>query len=403
MNGNNGGGSSNSIGKLILIITAAVLALAIVIGAVAAAFAIGAGAGGTAGFLFDDIVGWIEDLFDGNDSNNGDSGGGSGNKKNPKDTEEDKAVDVVKANISLPVSTPSGSYLISGSAASTIADDVAKSQAAILVNVTDGTVTAGRNIDTKIYPASMTKVMTLLVACENAKEAGKLLTVTQDMIDYKESHGASGNMAFTAGEQISVEDALYLINYTSDTIACLLIAEYISGSEAEFVKLMNAKAAEIGLTNTHFVNTTGLHDPDHYTTCREMAAIMNCALNNSVAAKIIKSYKGRTISVYENNKPSTTRKEPNTVYSRWYSTRLGDDNTIGSGITVIGGKTGYEDIPTSCFVTAAKNSDGKIFICVTVGRVKINYDDKGKEKTEESVSESQSTTDTKKIYTTYAK
>jgi hypothetical protein len=121
----------------------------------------------------------------------------------------------------------------------------------------------------------MTKVMTLLVACEKAPNAGKLLTVEQWMIDYQQSNKASGIMGFVAGDQISVESALYLINYTSDTIACLLIADYIAGSEADFVSLMNQKAADLGLKDTHFVNTTGLQDANHYTTCREMAIIMN--------------------------------------------------------------------------------------------------------------------------------
>ena len=390
----NTGSSNGKIITLIVIVVAAILALAIIIGAVSIAFTAGAGAGGVTGFFADDLFSWFEDLFDG-DSNSSGSGNSGGSNKKPKDTVEEKPKDIVSASISLPVSTPSGSYLSSNTPGQSISDDLISSNAAILVNVTDGNVAvAGKNYDTKIYPASMTKVMTLLVACENAKEAGKLLTVTQEMIDYKEALKASGIMGFTAGEQISVEDALYLINYNSDTIACLLVAEYIAGSEAEFVKLMNAKATELGLTHTNFVNSTGLHDDNHYTTCREMAAIMNCAMNNSVAKKIITSYSGRRIPVYENNEPSTTREDTITIYSGWYSERLKDDNTIGNGITVIGGKTGYEDIPTGCFVTVAKNSSGKQFICVTVGRV---------DSSQGSVSSTASTNDTKTIYTTYAK
>ena len=177
-------------------------------------------------------------------------------------------------------------------------------------------------------------------------------------------------------------------------MACLLIAEYVSGSEEAFVALMNKKAAALGLKNTHFMNTTGLHDDDHYTTCREMAAIMNCAMNNPVAGKIISSYSGRGISVYVNN--IATR--GGTVYAAWYSDkdRFGDDAQISGTngqMKAIGGKTGYEDIPTACFVTIAEHKNGSRYICVTVGRTAT---------TQGAVNPKTSTIDTEYIYANYA-
>jgi len=329
----------------------------------------------------------------GNGSTTENAGGSAGKKpstnKPPKDTRPE-----VEYTISLPSATQSGVNVNYSAPAEEISGIA--SQAAVLIDMSNGNAVAGKNSDTRIYPASMTKVMTLLVACEKAPNAGKLLTVEQWMIDYQQSNKASGIMGFVAGDQISVESALYLINYTSDTIACLLIADYIAGSEADFVSLMNQKAVDLGLKDTHFVNTTGLQDANHYTTCREMAIIMNEAMKNPTAKKIITSYVGTTVDIYSGYESGNTDpyRQP-TIYSSWYSERMGNDPKVNSNITVIGGKTGYEDIPTGCFVTVAKNaSNGKQYICVNVGRI---------DETQTEVSSSQSTKDSITIYKNYAK
>ena len=280
-----------------------------------------------------------------------------------------------KTQIKLPSATASGSYKSSSDSAAVSIEGI-QSQAAILVNLNTGTSTAEKNSDTVIYPASMTKVMTVLKA--DAYGHG--------------IRGGSGIMAFKAGDAITVEDALYLINYNSDTIACLLIANHVAQSEAGFVALMNNKAKAIGLSNTNFVNCTGLHDANHYTTCREMAAIMACAMKNEAAKKIITAYSGYSVDVYVNG---NVDRSP-TVYSGWFSTRLGDNNWAGKGsdVKIYGGKTGFEDIPTSCFVTYAQNTVTKTeYICVTVGRISED---------QPKVSNAQSTEDTKKVYQVYA-
>ncbi|MBE6632268.1 MAG: D-alanyl-D-alanine carboxypeptidase [Ruminococcaceae bacterium] len=297
-----------------------------------------------------------------------------------------------KTQIKLPCATSAGSFK-SSSDASVVSIEGIESQSAILVNLNSGTSTAEKSADTVIYPASMTKVMTVLVACENAKDPNAKLTVTEAMVQYQQSMGGSSIMAFKAGESITVEDALYLINYNSDTIACLLIAEHIAQSEAGFVAMMNNKAKSLGLTSTNFVNCTGLHDANHYTTAREMAAIMACAMKNETAKKIITAYAGYSVYVYVNG---DVDRSP-TVYSGWFSTRLGDNNWAGKGsdVKIYGGKTGYEDIPTSCFVTYAQNTETKTeYICVTVGRIS---------KDQPAVSNAESTEDTKKIYQVYGK
>lgn len=303
----------------------------------------------------------------------------------------------VKAKfLTLPSATVVGSYASTSGTNADVSSDVnIKSAAAVLVDVSSGKSIAQKEADTRIYPASMTKVMTLLIACENAKNPTDKMTITQEMIDYQSNAGASGIMGFKAGESITVEDALFLINYNSDTIACLLIANHIAGSEDAFVQMMNRRAQELGCTGTNFVNTTGLEDENHYTTCRDMATIMTAAMNNSAAKTVLTSYKAYTVSVYvEKNSTPTISRSPS-IYAGWYSTRLKDNNSLGGGMKIIAGKTGSEDTPTACFVTVAKDdSTGKTYVCVTVGRIR-----KGEGT---GVSTTVSTSDTKHLYQTYA-
>ena len=289
-----------------------------------------------------------------------------------------------KTGIVLPSATPSGNYL-SGTAENfkTISDIT--SECAVLVDANSMLTVAGKNNDVVIHPASMTKVMTLLVACERLDDPNALLTVKQEMLDRRKQLDGSGELVDNAtvvnssedteviqmvDKSVTVEDALYLINYQSDTVACLMIAEHISGSEAEFVKLMNDKAKEIGLTNTNFVNCTGLTEISgeyNTTTCREMAAIMNCAIKNEVAKKIISSTQKYKADVYEGGQ-KTDYYIP--FFADWYNreARL-NGNTKAGKVTIQGGKTGYEDIPTSCFITyGISSSNARTYICVIVGK-----------------------------------
>ena len=269
-----------------------------------------------------------------------------------------------------------------------------KSAHAILVELTGNTSIVEKGADTRVYPASMTKIMTLLVACENARNANDRMAVTQEMVDYHKNTGGSGQMAFVAGEAITVEDALHLVIYDSDTIACLLLAEYVAGSEAEFVALMNAKAAELGLSGTNFKNCTGLHNEEHYTTCRDMATIMACVLKNNAAKQILTSFNGYVVDIYDNMESKLSR--TSLAYADWYSGRLEDNPWAGNGsdVKIMGGKTGYEDVPRYCFVTYAQNtSTNTEYICVTVGR---------SNEQQYSIRLVESVSDTKRLYQKYA-
>ncbi len=358
------------------------------------------------------FVGLAMDASDGGsipvDGIGGGGGGGSGSPSKPVGG---SAVGT-KTGMVLPSATQSGTYLSSGNG---VEISSVKSMHAALINVDTNTLVAGKGADTVIHPASMTKVMTLLVACENAKDPTVLLTVTEEMLDRRTELDGSGELVNNAtvvdadgntqtidivGKSVTLEDALHLINYQSDTVACLLVAEHIAGSEAAFVELMNKKAQDIGLTNTKFVNSTGLTEKDkthNTTTCREMAAIMACAMKNKVVGDIITAYgkydKYKT-DIYENGE-SINLYIP--FYADWYTrgTRLNNNPWAGT-VKIIGGKTGYEDISESCFVTYGVNDDTNTsYICVTVG--------KSIDAQKQEVNNAASTADTRAIYRNYAK
>ena len=235
--------------------------------------------------------------------------------------------------------------------------DAIRARNVILVDLDSYQSIVEKSADTKMYPASMTKIMSLIIACENVKDLGQTFVVTQDIVDYSVRMGGSG-VGLKVGDELSVQDLMYLTAYQSDTIAVIMLANCVAGSEAEFVKLMNAKAQQLKLTNTQFANCTGLHDPNNYTTCREMAAILAYALENPLCYELLTSYKGyRAGGKY-------------LVYSSWYSGRFDDKPRLNT-VTVTGGKTGYIDESGFCLASyAIGRSNGKKYIQVIVGQPK---------------------------------
>lgn len=340
--------------------------------------------------------------------NNFDNDSGGKKKSKEQQNEQVEENNGIFTTLELPCSTPKKNYKSTGAGA-TIGNEIASDYAA-LISLTSNTAVASKGADEVIHPASMTKVMTVLVACENAKASNALLTVKQEMLDRRKALDGSGELVENAsvldpngdvkkipglGKSITVEDALYLINYQSDTVACLMIAEYVAGSEAEFVKLMNQKAQEIGLTDTSFVNCTGLTEKDgrhNKTTCREMAAIMACAIQNEAARRVITSTERRLVTIYENGEKTPYRLS---FFADWENKRLGGDTTVGK-VEILGGKTGYENIPSACLVTYAKNqSTGEEYVCVTVGAKDAVAD------SSTGINNPQAATDTKAVYKNY--
>lgn len=240
----------------------------------------------------------------------------------------------------------------------TIPNDLINSDKAVLVDVTSNEIIASRRAGQVIYPASMTKVMTLIIVAENLKSEAAL----DDVITISKEYNGNSGYGFKVGEKLTVKDLIYAAILQSDGVACLELADYIAGSEANFVKLMNEKAREMGLKeeSTLFQNCTGLHHQYHFSTCRDIAVITAYAMKNPFCANVLTSIKYKPS---ENFRPD----DGCTFWSTLLHNRLADGAVQPKRAEIIGGKTGLTEKDTSgyCIVSYAKGKDGHFYISVT--------------------------------------
>lgn len=172
---------------------------------------------------------------------------------------------------------------------------------AVVMDVESGTILYEKNMDKREYPASITKVMTALLAIENSS-MDETVTYSKSAVLNLES-GAS-NMELVPGEKLSMEDSLYGILLQSANEACNGVAEHIAGSVENYVAMMNKRAKELGCTGTHFANPNGLWMKNHYTTSHDMALIAREAFKNPSFAKITGT---KRYSIKKTNKRKTGR------------------------------------------------------------------------------------------------
>lgn len=157
------------------------------------------------------------------------------------------------------------------------------SKSAILVQEGTGRILFEKNADEKVYPASTTKIMTAVLALEALKPTD-VLTASEEAIQIDRD---GSNMGILYREELTVEQLLYGLLVHSANDAANVLAEAVSGTIPAFIEEMNAKAQELGMTDTHFVNTHGYHDPDHYTTARDMVKLSMYAMQNELFRTIV--------------------------------------------------------------------------------------------------------------------
>lgn len=218
-------------------------------------------------------------------------------------------------------------------------------RAAILTELTTGRIIYEKNIDEKLPMASTTKIMTAISAIEEAE--GRLDEVTE--VSDKAAGVEGSSMYLEKGEKMTLRELLYGLMLPSGNDAAVAVSEVVCGSEEKFVELMNKKASEMGLENTHFANPNGLPDENHYSTARDMAKMTEYAMKNSVFAEIAgtKSYK---ISGEGKAYPRT----------------LTNHNKLLKAYDGCNGvKTGFTKAAGRCLVTSAER-DGMTLICVTL-------------------------------------
>lgn len=174
---------------------------------------------------------------------------------------------------------------------------------AILVEADSGQVLWEQNADLKWYPASMTKIMTMALALEAVHEGKVSLSDKVRASERAASFGGT-QVYLEPGEEFTLEQMLAAIAVGSANDASVAVAEFLAGSEEEFVAMMNAKARELGLRGTHYANSHGLDDPEHYTTPRDMATVARYSLRFPEMLRLtsLKEYDFRDMHLYSTNK-----------------------------------------------------------------------------------------------------
>ena len=230
-------------------------------------------------------------------------------------------------------------------------------EAAIVYDVDTGEVLYEKNADKKMYPASLTKIMTTLLACEYGK--------MDEMLTFSENCKAvpydSSVYGVKVGETVTVKDSMYMLMLVSGNDVGVGIAEHISGTEAEFAKLMTKRAKELGATNTSFANSHGYHHENHYTTARDMMLI---TLEGLKYDDFVDVWEALEYTVPVTNKVSRVTKIKN--IHKMLRNDLSQHYEYA-----LGGKTGFTDDAGRCAITTAKKN-GRTLLCVTMKSNKSN-------------------------------
>lgn len=229
---------------------------------------------------------------------------------------------------------------------------------AILVDESTDTIVAEKSAGERITPASMTKVLTVLVAAEqiDEKDLDDTFTMTLEITDYAYVNDCSC-VGFLDGEKVPVRDLFYGTILPSGADAAVGLAVYVAGSQEEFVKLMNQKLEELGIAgSTHFTNCVGIYDEAHYSTPYDMAVIMKAAIENEFCREVLSVHKYTT---------GATEQHPDGIeISNWFLRKIEDKDTGGE---VVCAKTGYIDQSKNCAVSYGMFAGGTPYICVTAG------------------------------------
>lgn len=238
-----------------------------------------------------------------------------------------------------------------------------KSDSAIILNLDCDTVIHEKNADAKQYPGPLVNIMTAVVCMEECKDLSEVITIDEDVfadIKYNSEYIEDIRLAdIFDGDQLTYADLLYAMMLTSSIEASQTIAYKIGGnSVSSFVKKMNEKAEELDLSSTHFTNPTGMHDPEQYTTARDMAKLTQYALGISIFDKVCSTYK------YTPSVPNP-KSHPDSQSWVWYHSNImmdkDNENYYYSGVKGI--KTGNLEASGRNIVAAASR-DGNNYLTV---------------------------------------
>lgn len=223
---------------------------------------------------------------------------------------------------------------------------------AILMDAATGEVLYGKDADSRQYPASITKVMTALLAIEKCK-LDDVITFSNQAVNGIEAGSSSAGI--NVGAKLTVEDTLYALMLVSANEAAAALAEHISGSDQEFAKLMNSRAKELGCTGTHFTNPHGLPDEEHYTTAHDMGLILRQAMQYDAFRKIAEA------DTYTLKKSDTLKNN----LELWNHAKILRENSDYYYEPAKGAKTGYTQVAHNTLVTYAQKDNVEL-LCVVL-------------------------------------
>lgn len=229
--------------------------------------------------------------------------------------------------------------------------DLSSSQSALLFSLNDSRVIYAKGVHERMNPASITKVMTALVALKNAS-ADQVLTATDNV---RVTESGAQLCGLKSGDTMTLDQALHILLLYSANDVALLIAENVGGSPEGFVEMMNEEARRLGATNTHFSNPNGLTDTEHYTTAYDLYLIFNEAIKYEAFNEIIHMSAYQTTYYDRNGKA----KELDFRNTNGY---LNGNVTSPENVTVMGGKTGTTMAAGHCLILLSKDVNGAAYI-----------------------------------------
>lgn len=235
-------------------------------------------------------------------------------------------------------------------------------EAAVVMDMKSGAVLYGKGADERHYPASITKILTALVALENSAPTDKVVFSEESVHCLEKGYSHIG---MKAGEEITMNDALHALMLASANEVAYAIAETVGGTYGNFLHMLNEKARELGCTQTHFINANGMFDENHYTSAADMALISRAAFQNEELLEIVQT-KQYTIPNTNLEKESRTFQQK---HKMMIPGKFFDDRCIG-------GKTGYTDEASNTLVTVMQQGDREIVAVVLKARKDIYPDTK---------------------------
>ncbi len=236
-------------------------------------------------------------------------------------------------------------------------------KAALLLDLNTGRTVYEQDADVRVYPASLTKIMTCLIALENGN-LSDIITVDESALTGLDQD--SSVVGLQVGEKMTLENLLYCMMVSSGNDAANVVAEYIAGSVADFVRMMNERAYALGCKDTHFNNPHGLHDESHYTTARDLAIITQAALKSENFRQIV--------ATAEYTIPESTLGPEHDLKT----TNMLIYNSTGNSLyysRATGVKTGYTSAAGRCLIATAEDGDVR-FLSVLCG-AKTSIQDTG--------------------------